>query len=75
MQDTLFTELKEWSYNGDLSGHPILRVKEKVSVLYSTLHHLPPLSLHIVSESAGIEPRTIATSVLAFSFRNLLSIG
>jgi hypothetical protein len=34
------------------------------NVLYSTLLHLPP-SDSTVSEDAGIEPRTVATSALA----------
>ncbi len=33
-------------------------------VLYSTLLHLPPLR-YTVSEDAGVEPRTVATSALA----------
>ncbi len=33
-------------------------------VLYSTLFHLPPF-ISTVSEDAGIEPRTVATSALA----------
>jgi hypothetical protein len=35
-------------------------------VRYSTLLHLPPLRFHL-SEDAGIEPRTVATTALAVS--------
>jgi hypothetical protein len=31
----------------------------------STSLHLPPLRFHFVSEDAGIEPRTVATTALA----------
>jgi hypothetical protein len=34
-------------------------------VLYSTLLHLSSLRFHCMSEDAGIEPRTVATSALA----------
>jgi hypothetical protein len=35
--------------------------------LYSKLLHLLPLRFHDVSEDAGIDPRTVATSALAWS--------
>ncbi len=34
-------------------------------VIHSSLFHLPPPSDFTVSEDAGIEPRTVATSALA----------
>jgi hypothetical protein len=33
---------------------------------FSTLFHLPPLNTFTVSEDAGIKPRTVATTALAF---------
>ncbi len=39
-------------------------------VLYSTLLHPPPLAGSTVSEDAGIEPRTVATSVMAVGSSN-----
>ncbi len=41
-----------------------------ISVLYSTMFHLPPFRLFTVSEDAGIELRTVATSALAVRSSN-----
>jgi hypothetical protein len=39
-------------------------------VRYSTLIHLPSLRFYFVSEDAGIETRTVATTALAVRRRN-----
>ncbi len=59
-------------YNGTLATQqygPLREFEREIlifwifKVLYSTLHHLPPLRSHCVGD-AGVEPMTVATPAL-----------